>query len=129
MQVFLMVKQLTSYSHMSAHILRRYPRAHTATQKEEERERNKKRIWFSALPLLKKVFLIFLWIKSFGLERKIFEWIQLCFFLIVWTPLWTTYLTKIIKSLHSPPVVLPLKIIVDPFLGCRAIVHWESLFL
>lgn len=103
MQVFLMVKQLTSNSHMSAHILRRYFRPHTATQNKKGKKR------FSAIPLWRVSYLLMNW-KSLSWEQRF--WInttRFCFYCLMKT-LMTKNLTNIIKSFHRPLVILQMKI-------------------
>ena len=76
----MMVKQLTSNSHMSAHILRRYFRPHTATQNKKEEGK----IFFFLLFLFwRGVFYLLVNWKSLGWEQR-FESIQLGFVFIVW---------------------------------------------
>lgn len=95
MQVFLMVKQLTSNSHMSAHILRRYFRPHTATQNKKGEK--KKIFCYSSFG---EEFPICLWIEKVWVGNKDFESIQLGFvFIVWWRPSWRrTWLTS---SNHS----------------------------
>lgn len=108
MQVFLMVKQLTSNSHMSAHILRRYFRPHTATQNKKGEGKKKKIFCYSSFG---ESFLFACELKKFGLRTKI--WInttRFCFYCLMKT-LMTKGLTNIIKSFHSPLVILQMKIV------------------
>ena len=108
MQVFLMVKQLTSNSHMSAHILRRYFRPHTATQNKKGEKKKKDFLLFL---FWRGVFYLLVNWKSLDWEQRF--WInttRFCFYCLMKTFM-TKNLTDIIKSFHSPLVILQMKIV------------------
>lgn len=102
------------------------------TQQLKRRKRKNLEYIFWAVLLLEKDFFFFnLPVnlnKRFVSETKI--WINTVF-IFVWRPSWTRDLTKLIKSLHSPLVILHLKTVscVDPDLHCGPLVHRMSFFM